>query len=282
MRVSETRCFAPVIAVAALAFAEAGCGGEPKGAPAEGRHGGTLIALWAADVDNIDPGITNTQLGTQIVHATQKTLYRPEVDDASATEPDLAVTDPQISTDGCHITVALKRGVRFSPPVGREVTSADVKYAIERGFFNSVNNLYAGVYFGSLRGAQVGAEPGTRIPGITTPDDHTVVFELDRRPGASRCPGSVLAGALAMPLSAPVPPEIRAAVRRRDGVDLRRPPGRNRPVHGREQRLGKGGRLRARPADPARPQPELERAARQPPGLRRRDRDPRRATTTPR
>ncbi len=207
MRVSETRCFAPVIAVAALAFAEAGCGGEQKGAPAEGRHGGTLIALWAADVDFIDPGVTYTQLGTQIVHATQKTLYRPEVDDASAAEPDLAVTDPQISTDGCHITVALKRGVRFSPPVGRNVTSADVKYAIERGFFNSVNNLYAGLYFGSLRGAQVGAEPGTRIPGITTPDDHTVVFELERRPGVTRCPGSVLAGALAMPLSAPVPSE---------------------------------------------------------------------------
>ena len=53
----------------------------------------------------------------------------------------------------------LKRGVRFSPgELARD--SADVKYAIERGFSGSVNNPYAGADSGSLRGARVGAEPG--------------------------------------------------------------------------------------------------------------------------
>ena len=212
MGVTATRRagFTPLTAAAALALGSVGCGDNtPRaGAPAEGRLGGTLIALWAGDVDSIDPGITYSQLGSQLVRATQKTLYRSRLDDATDIEPDLAATDPQISADGCHVTATLKPGVRFSPPANREVTSADVKYAIERGFFNSVNSGYAGAYFGSLRGAQVGAEPGTRIPGITTPDARTIVFELERPPGSDRCAGGILAGALAMPLTAPVPREL--------------------------------------------------------------------------
>jgi peptide/nickel transport system substrate-binding protein len=102
----------------------------------------------------------------------------------------------------------LKPRVRFSPPVSREVTAADVKYAVERGFFATVSSSYAGVYFGGLRGANVGAEPGAKIPGITTPDDYTVAFELVRPRGATRCAGAVLAGALSMPLTAPVPQEF--------------------------------------------------------------------------
>ena len=139
--------FTPLTAAAVIALGSAGCGGNDgpstRRAPAEGKRGGTLIALWAGDVDSIDPGITYSQLGTQLVRATQKTLYRPDIDDATDIEPDLAATDPQISADGCHVTATLKPGVRFSPPANREVTSADVKYAIERGFFNSVNSGYA-------------------------------------------------------------------------------------------------------------------------------------------
>jgi peptide/nickel transport system substrate-binding protein len=208
----RTGHFAVLIVAGVLAHAAPGCGGDDSaardaGAPVEGKRGGKLVALWAADTDSIDPGITYSQGGTQIVHATQKTLFRPRVDDASVVEPDLAAAAPEISADGCRVTVTLKRGVRFSPPVDREVTSADVKYAIERGFFGSVNNGYAGAYFGGLRGARLGADPGTRIAGITTPDERTVVFELAPPQRASRCAGGILAGALVMPLSAPVPGE---------------------------------------------------------------------------
>src|SRR5262249_40147156 len=77
----------------------------------------------------------------------------------------------------------------------------DVKYAIERGFFNTVQNGYAGAYFGDLVGAKIGVKPGTQISGIETPDDQTIVFKLKRGTGG------VLAGALALPLSARVPGE---------------------------------------------------------------------------
>ena len=91
--------------------------------------------------------------------------------------------------------------MHFSPPVKREVTSADVKYAIERGFFKTVNNPYAPAYFGDVVGAQPGAAAGTEIDGISTPDERTLVFKL------SRPTGGTLAAALVLPLAAPVPRE---------------------------------------------------------------------------
>jgi peptide/nickel transport system substrate-binding protein len=136
-------------------------------------------------------------------------LYRPKVDNPTETEPDLATTGPQISADGCRVTVMLKPSVRFSPPVSREVTSADVKYAVERGFFAPVNNGYAGVYFGDLRGAKVGAEPGTRIPESRPPMTARSRSSSSANT-ARRCAGGVLAAALSMPLSAPVPQRSRS------------------------------------------------------------------------
>ena len=59
-----------------------------------------------------------------------------KVDDATNSEPDLAESMPEVSSDGCTVTLKIKQGIKFSPPVNREVEAKDVKYAIERGFFN--------------------------------------------------------------------------------------------------------------------------------------------------
>ncbi len=193
-------------AVGGLLFA--GCGAEDSnpeaGSPAEGKRGGKLTMLWTDDVDNIDPGITYYQMGYMVGYATQRPLYSYRPDDGERAVPDLAESDPQVSEDGRTVTVTIRDGVRFSPPVDREVTAQDVKYAIERGFFRTVNNGYAGTYFGDLVGAKPGAAPGREIAGIETPDDRTLVFRLKRGSGG------VLAGALALPLSAPVPEEYAA------------------------------------------------------------------------
>ena len=81
------------------------------------------------------------------------------------------------------------------------MTSADVKYAIERAFTANVANGYAGVYLGDLKGAPKEQGEYKEIPGIETPDDQTIVFNLTKGTGAA------LAGALAMPISVPVPKE---------------------------------------------------------------------------
>jgi peptide/nickel transport system substrate-binding protein len=198
----------------ALTLGVAACGGgddnkggetgSNKGTPAEGKKGGKLTELWTDDVDNIDPGVAYYQPTFQVMQATQKALYGYKADDGVNAIPDLAESDPQISGDGKTVTIKIKSGVKFSPPVNRAVTSKDVKYAIERGFFNTVNNGYAGAYFGDLEGAKVGAKPGTKISGITTPDDQTIEFHLKKGTGG------VLAGALVLPLSAPVPEEYAA------------------------------------------------------------------------
>jgi peptide/nickel transport system substrate-binding protein len=198
----------------ALALAGAvlsGCGGgdssggdersSTPGAPVEGKVGGKLTVLWTDDVDNIDCGISYYQMGYMVCYATQRPLYSWKPEDGETPVPDLAESDPQISKDGKTVTVKIKQGIKFSPPVNRVVTSKDVKYAIERGFFNTVQNGYAGAYFGDIVGAEIGAEPGSKISGIQTPDDQTIVFKL------SRGTAGVLAGALALPLSAPVPEE---------------------------------------------------------------------------
>ena len=207
-------------ALAALSLFVAACGGSSsnnnksesgttQGTPAEGKQGGKLTELWTDDVDNIDPGITYYQMGFQVAKATVRSLYGYKPDDAVNAVPDLAESDPQISNDGCSVTVKIRSGIKFGPPVSRVITSKDVKYAIERGFFNTVNNGYAGAYFGDLQGAKLGAKPGTVIPGIKTPDDNTVVFDLKKK-AEGKCTGGVLAGALSLPLSAPVPKEYAA------------------------------------------------------------------------
>jgi peptide/nickel transport system substrate-binding protein len=210
---------------AGLAALAAGCGGggssssggergTASGAPVQGKQGGKVTMLWNDDTDFIDPGQTYYQMGVMLTGGTQRSLYSWKPDDAEHPVPDLAESDPQIAPDGCKVTVELRSGVRFSPPVNRAATSKDVKYAIERGFFNTVNNGYAGAYFGDVKGAKVAAAPGTAIPGIRTPDDQTIVFALAPRPNG-KCTGGVLAGALAMPLSAPVPAEYAAAFDRK-------------------------------------------------------------------
>src|SRR3954466_10404413 len=190
---------------AAAALALAACGPhDSSGRDHAAVRGGTLTVPWSADVDSIDAGQTYYSGGYMVTAATQRTpiAYAPGHLDA---RPDLATAMPKVSADGRTVTVRLRAGVHFSPPVRREVTAADVKYAIERGFFKTVNNPYAGAYFGDLVGAKPGAKPGSRIAGIQTPDAHTLVFHLSKPTGGARAPAPVAPPPPPAPPPAPTP-----------------------------------------------------------------------------
>jgi peptide/nickel transport system substrate-binding protein len=194
-----------VAALLALAVGLVACGGSDGSEGADERpdaqRGGKLTVLATDDVDYIDPGKAYYQFTYMVTAATHRTLYAYKPEDSVRATPDLAESEPEVSEDGRTVTIRLRDGVRFSPPVDREVTSADVKYAIERGFTANVANGYAAAYMGDIVGAP--DEPGEyrELEGIETPDDRTIVFRLDR-PTAGP-----LIGALSLPLSAPVPKE---------------------------------------------------------------------------
>jgi peptide/nickel transport system substrate-binding protein len=208
------RAAAVVAAVASLAVA--GCGGssddsssgggnQPTAPPQGAKKGGDLTVLYNADVDNIDPGITYYQYGFNVAYATQRPLYSYKPDDATNPQPDLAEGAPQISPDGKTVTVKIRSGVKFSPPVNREVTSKDVRYGLERGFLKTVNGAYVGAYMGDVEGLKAYQDGKAKnISGLQTPDDHTLVIKL-ARPRAA-----IVAGMLSMPASAPVPEDYAA------------------------------------------------------------------------
>jgi len=208
--------------LAATALVAAGCGssdsdsgssdsgqGKASGATGgtklgEGKQGGTVTSLNASDIDWLDPGQTYYQFGYEVQYAVNRPLYSFKPDDPVNPVADVAEGDPQISSDNKTITVKLKKGVKYAPPVNREVKAADVKYAIERAFTSNVPSGYATSYFAEIEGAPASPVPISKLkpfPGLQTPDDNTLVIKLTK-PVAVR-----MAAALVMPITVPVPEE---------------------------------------------------------------------------
>jgi peptide/nickel transport system substrate-binding protein len=187
------------VAVCFIALAVAGCGSAAKKA----TQGGTLTMLTSGDVDDkLDPGYSYYQLDFIYTNATQRAVLGFKPQDSTSASPDLAASTPAVSSDGKTVTIKLKAGVKFSPPVNRAATSADVKYAIERDFLPQVGNGYAGAYWGDLVGLKAyEAGKAKEITGLQTPDPQTLVMKLSRPTAA------VAVQALSLPGSAPVPKE---------------------------------------------------------------------------
>ena len=175
-------------------------GGAPTEADVEPKQGGVLRQLGSSDVDYVDPGHTYYTLGYQLAYAIGRPLYNFKPGEENPV-PDLAEGEPQLGEDGKSVTVKIKPNVKFSAPVNRVVTSKDVKYAFERAFSENVGGQYT-FYFSSIEGAPSKPTKGVKdISGIRTPDDTTIEFKLTR-PEAP-----VIAAALVMPITIPVPEE---------------------------------------------------------------------------
>jgi peptide/nickel transport system substrate-binding protein len=162
------------------------------------KRGGTLRVLDERPFESLDPGRTYYSVDYAVVYATQRPLYSRKPDFVEPS-PDMASGQPEISANNETVTVHLKEGIHFSPPVNREVRAEDVAYAIERGASLSVANPYFQSYFQAIEGARMA--DGGPIKGIETPNKHEIVLHLDEPKG------QLVADALVLPLSAPVPKE---------------------------------------------------------------------------
>jgi peptide/nickel transport system substrate-binding protein len=205
-----------VSVVTALAMFVAACGGDDNGGGGggskaattqskiqEGKKGGALTFLAAADIDYLDPGQDYYTFGYAVQYAVNRTLYSFKPEDSVKPVPDVADGEPEISADNKTITVHIKKGIKYAPPVNREVKTADIKYAFERSFSKQVPSGYAGTYFSSIVGTP--EEPNTGdikpISGIETPDNYTIVFKL------KTASAPAVSQALVMPITVPVPEE---------------------------------------------------------------------------
>ncbi|CAB4882874.1 MAG: hypothetical protein F2799_08065 [Actinobacteria bacterium] len=196
----------------ALAVTATACGGGSAGTAGQnmvaatqdlsGKQGGTLTMLASGDVDYIDAGAAYYQFSYMVHYATQRSLYSWAPDTTKIPTPDLATGQPTITNGGKTVTVTIRDDIKFSPPVNRIATTADVKYAIERAFKPNVANGYVGAYMGNLVGATEFTDgKASGISGIETPNATTIIFKLTKATTNS------LIGALALPVSAPVPAE---------------------------------------------------------------------------
>ena len=173
------------------------------------KRGGTLTVYSSQDFEHLDPGEAYFTQDYGVEYVTQRPLFSYKPNTETVLSPDLATEIPTaanggITDGGKTVTVHIRQGVHFSPPVNREVTSADVAYAIERAASPNVGNAYFGAYFGGgapapLVGTTNPHYKGGPIPGIQTPNKFTIVFHT------TKPSGSFLVSALSLPITMPVP-----------------------------------------------------------------------------
>jgi len=119
----------------------------------------------------------------------------------NALVPDLATALPKPTDGGKTYTFHLRRGVRFSPPVNRAVTSKDVLYAMER-LANPKDGGQYPFYYAVIKGWNAyAAGKAKTISGIQTPNASTIVFHLTQ-------PTGDFLRRMSMPATGPIPQEV--------------------------------------------------------------------------
>jgi ABC-type transport system substrate-binding protein len=191
------------VAVAACGSSSGGGGGSASVGTGTPVKGGTFIATKQADPQYLDPALDFEGPGWAMEHLVFNCLvgYAPAPGAAGLKlVPDLATELPTPTNDGLTYTFHIKPGVKFAPPVNREVTAEDFVYS-----FNRMMNLSAAPakgYYEFIKGATA-VEKGkaTTVSGIKALGKYTLEIDLVK-PNAG-----LLMYMMAMPFTAAVPKE---------------------------------------------------------------------------
>jgi peptide/nickel transport system substrate-binding protein len=184
----------------------AGANAATKGVVNESTAKGGTVTYASSDApESLDPGNMYYAYGLNFsrLYARPLMTYKPGPGEAgNELVPDLAESAGTPSDGGKTWTYKIRQGVKYED--GTAVTAKDVKYAVERSNFardvlslgpNYFQNLlddpdkYKGPYKDK-------SDKG--IASIETPDDHTIVFKLNK-------PFSEFDYLASMPQTAPVP-----------------------------------------------------------------------------
>ncbi|HEV8425127.1 MAG TPA: ABC transporter substrate-binding protein [Actinomycetes bacterium] len=164
---------------------------------------GTLRIVNQSDVEALDPGIAYAATDLALLRGMARELYsfdsRLEGERALVPVPDLADGPYRLSPDGRTYTFRIRRGVRYAPPVDREVQAEDFIYAVERQFHpkHPSPNPYAVLIKGV---AEFAAGKAKSISGMRAPSSHTLEITLDQ-------PANDFPSILTLPFFSPVPEE---------------------------------------------------------------------------
>jgi len=132
--------------------------------PTDAKRGGTLV-VRSGPLRGIDPHLETWAAALQVIHQTYNALLKFN-HDGTKILPDLAESWEQ--KDDLTYSFRLRQGVKFHnvPPVnGRELTSEDVKYSIERQMTDQPGKFQHAYFF-------LG-----KLASIQTPDKYTIVFK---------------------------------------------------------------------------------------------------------
>ncbi|MDX2815893.1 ABC transporter substrate-binding protein [Streptomyces sp. PA03-5A] len=183
------RRLAAAAVVLAITGGAAACGPEDSGAKAaDGKpaKGGTLYVLNQSPQEDFDPARLYTSGGGNVpglVFRTLTTRNRENGADGAKVVPDLATDTGTPNQDATVWTYHLKDGLKYED--GSAITTADIKYGIERSF---AAELSGGAPY--LRDWLVGGKEYQGpykdkggLASIETPDAKTIVFHLNKPEG---------------------------------------------------------------------------------------------------
>ena len=174
-----------------LAAGAAACGPKDNDAKGSGgdstpHKGGTLTVLNSSPQENFDPARLYTSGGGNVPSLVFRTLTTRNRENGAAgakVVPDLATDTGRPNKDATVWTYTLKEGLKYED--GTAITSADIKYGIERSF---APELSGGAPY--LRDWLVGAadyqgpyKDKKGLTAIETPDARTIVFHLNKPEG---------------------------------------------------------------------------------------------------
>ncbi|HSR71484.1 MAG TPA: ABC transporter substrate-binding protein [Kiloniellales bacterium] len=140
------------------------------------KQGGQMVVTYKDDISTLDPAIGYDWQNWSMI----KSLFDGLMDYKPGTTeliPDLAESY-SVSNDGLVYTFNLRKGVKFHN--GRELTSTDIKYSIERSVNPTTQSPGQG-FFWQIKGFdEMTSGASQELSGITTPDPYTVVIELSQ------------------------------------------------------------------------------------------------------